>query len=183
MTSVLNPPARYPGFTLLEALVTTAVLALTLTVAVPSIQRLYHSNALTSQVNRLIAHLNLARSTAVTRSRRVLLCPSADQQSCLTDPLWHRGWIVFEDLNGDRERDSSEPVLRSVTGSEAGLSLTSSRYRQRIVYRPDGSPRGSNATFTFCDPSGTVPPQAVILSNSGRPRVAERAADGSPLSC
>ena len=177
-------PGKYcTGITFPELLIAVAVLGLTLTVAIPSFARLHHSNAMTSQVNHLVANLNLARSAAITRGTRVLLCPSSDGTSCLSEPHWHRGWTVFVDHNTNRELDDGEEILRSVSRAEADITLTSSHHRQRIVYQPSGFPHGSNATFTFCHPAGTVPPKAVILSNTGRPRISESKPDGGALSC
>jgi type IV fimbrial biogenesis protein FimT len=177
-------PGTYcAGITFPELLIAVAILGLTLTVAVPSFARLHHSNAMTSQVNHLISHLNLARSAAITRGTRVLLCPSSDGTSCLGEPHWHRGWTVFVDHNTNRELDDGEEILRAVSRVKAGITLTSSQHRRRIVYQPSGFPHGSNTTFTFCHPAATVPPKAVILSNSGRPRVSESKPDGGALSC
>lgn len=173
----------HPGFTLAEFLIAATVLAITLTVAVPSFVRLHRGNAMTSQVNHLVAHLNLARSAAVTRRTLVALCPSHNGAVCLADPDWHRGWVVFVDGNGNRELDGGEEVLRTVSRAKGELTMTTAVSRRRIVYQPSGSPRASNATFTLCDPDGLVAPRAVILSNTGRARVSERRADGSPIAC
>ncbi|MBS3746302.1 MAG: GspH/FimT family pseudopilin [Wenzhouxiangellaceae bacterium] len=55
------------GFTLIELMVGIAVLAILLTVAVPSLQKIIRDNRVTAQANELVAMANLARNEAVRR--------------------------------------------------------------------------------------------------------------------
>ena len=61
------------GFTLIELMVTIAVLAIVLTIAVPSFQGVIRSNQLTTEANTLASALQLARSEAVKRGVDVSL--------------------------------------------------------------------------------------------------------------
>jgi hypothetical protein len=40
-----------------------------------------------------------------------------------------------------------------------------------------------NGTIVFCDARGSAHARAIIISHTGRPRVAQRDADGKPLRC
>jgi hypothetical protein len=42
---------------------------------------------------------------------------------------------------------------------------------------------GVTATFTFCDDRGSPAARAVIISQTGRPRVSNRSAANTPLTC
>jgi hypothetical protein len=42
---------------------------------------------------------------------------------------------------------------------------------------------GVTATFTFCDDRGSPAARAVIISQTGRPRVSDRSAANTPLAC
>jgi type IV fimbrial biogenesis protein FimT len=71
------------GFTLIEMMVTIAVMAILLSLAVPS----FRESALTSQLRSastdLLSAANLARSESVKRRAIVTLCVSnADQTAC-----------------------------------------------------------------------------------------------------
>ena len=59
------------GFTLIELMVTVAVLAIVLSLGVPSYRALIINNRLTAQANALVASINLARSEAIKRGVRV----------------------------------------------------------------------------------------------------------------
>ncbi len=112
----------------------------------------------------------------------VSLCPSLDAEDCApTGNTWHTGWIVF--VNGDRDspavRDADEELLR-VYAPWPGGSLTANR--TTLSFRPFGQ-MGVTATFTFCDDRGSPAARAVIISQTGRPRVSDRSASNTPLAC
>ena len=66
------------GFTLVELIVTMAIAAIILTQAVPSFSTMISNNRLTTQTNDLVADINLARSEAIKRGLRVILCRTAN---------------------------------------------------------------------------------------------------------
>ncbi len=119
---------RTRGFTLVELLVTLAVLVLVLTVAIPSMRNFVKNGRLTSAANDLAATLAFARSEAVRRGRPVTVCASTDGSSCDTAD-WERGWIVFTDGGTAGSVDGSDQVLRvqgkAGDGVEIDLSGTS----------------------------------------------------------
>ena len=51
------------GFTLIELMITLAVAAIVLTVGIPSFQDFVYNNRLTTQANRFVTDMALARST------------------------------------------------------------------------------------------------------------------------
>lgn len=170
------------GITLLELMVSVAVIAIASSIAVPGFSTLRHNAERTTAVNSFVHALYLARSEAIKRSAVVTLCKSADGQTCVNRaPEWSTGWIVFVNLDRDDlpERDAEEPVLAVYEGWDAG-HITSNRsafsfrpYTQAVV----------NGTVLFCDSRGSAEARAVIISHTGRPRVAQRDANSKPLRC
>jgi len=73
---------NYSGFTLLELLITVAVIAIAMAIAVPSMREFTQNDRLTTNINTFIGHLALARSEAVKRSQQVAVCVSNDAASC-----------------------------------------------------------------------------------------------------
>ena len=54
--------------------------------------------------------------------------------------------------------------------------------RSTLSFRPFGQ-MGVTATFAFCDQRGSKAARAVIISQTGRPRVSDRSSSGKPLTC
>lgn len=162
------------GFTLLEALLSVAILTTILAAGVPAFASLAQKTALRAEQDTMFAAIQYARGLAVTTASRVVLCPSNSETMCQDDPDWHKGWIVFVDDNHNRERDEGETIYLVGDKAEDGFQITSSRYRRRIGFLPTGMSYGSNVTLRFCPPSGAnVVPKAIVISNSGRPRMTE----------
>ncbi len=89
------------GFTLVELMVTIAVIAIVLAVGVPSISQLRANSELTTATNELVAALNLARSEAVRRGETVSFGPWG---------TWADGWVV-----GVNQSDPLDPAQANWT--------------------------------------------------------------------
>ena len=169
------------GTTLLELLTVLAVVAVLATLAAPSFQTLRLDSQRAAAVNGLLHNLFLARSEAVKRAAVVSVCHSSDGQRCDPGFDWSRGWIVF--ANHDRDeppvRDAAEELIVTSAGSP-GISITSNRraYSFRAMAQAV-----VNGTIVFCDARGSAHARAIIISHTGRPRVAQRDAAGKPLRC
>jgi type IV fimbrial biogenesis protein FimT len=173
---------RTAGITLVELLTTLTIVAVLATVAVPGLHTLHLDNQRTTVVNGFLHSVFLARSEAIKRAQVVSVCRSMDGRSC--DPRsvdWTRGWIVFANRDRDDppERDSGEDLITS-SGGWPGGSITSNR--RAYSFRP--TTQGVvNGTIIFCDARGSSYARAIIISHTGRPRVAQRDSEGKPLRC
>ncbi len=166
----------------MELLTTLAIVAVLATLAAPSFRTLQLDGRRTAVVNGFLHALFLARSEAIKRARIVSVCRSADGQRCdYRAADWRAGWIVF--VNHDRddppERDAAEELIISAGGWPGG-SITSNR--RAYSFRP-AAQGVVNGTIVFCDARGSAHARAIIISHTGRPRVAHRDADGKPLRC
>lgn len=83
------------GFTLIELMVTVAVLAIVLGIAVPSFQAQVINNRSQTMGEEFAQALNFARSEAVKNKQRVSICASSNGTSCTGS--WSEGFIVFQD--------------------------------------------------------------------------------------
>lgn len=174
-------PFLQQGLTLLELLTTLAVLGVSLAIAVPSYATFVTSTRLAAHHNALVGDLALTRSEAVKRNRQVLICLSANGETCGSGKAWDQGWIVFVDLDRDNARDPDEPLLRAQAPLEGDLSLEYSAFgsNRYIAYQPTGVTK-TNGTFSFC-PGVPGYARALILTKSGRVRSSRTRADGTPL--
>jgi type IV fimbrial biogenesis protein FimT len=173
---------RPRGFTLPEMMFTLAIVAGLTGWAVPTFRDIARNSVRSREVNQFIHAIYLARSEAIKRNDVVSLCPSLDGDACA--PLgtpWHRGWIVFVNLDRDSPavRDAGEELLHVYSAWDSGRINTN---RPTLSFRAFGQ-SGVTATIAFCDDRGSAAARAVIISQTGRPRVSDRDASGSALTC
>ena len=174
---------RARGLTAIELITTVAVAIVLVSVGIPGMRGMLTRQEVVAAVTDVVTHVQLARITAVTNGQRVVLCPTTDGTLCDDTVEWAGGFMVFEDRNGDRERGDDEPLLRRSRPDLSGVRITTSAGRRKIVYQPEGTAGGTNATFRICPTSERTPGRAVVISNAGRPRVTEKEDDGKPIRC
>ena len=104
----------YPqrGFTLIELMVTLAVLAIVIAMAVPSFNTQIQNSRAEAMGDEFISALTFARTEAVKRAGRVSLCATTNGTDCNTID-WSEGWIVFQDFAA---ADNAAPLTISGTG-------------------------------------------------------------------
>ena len=168
-------PAQQHGFTLVELLVSMAVLAVLLGVAVPSFQSVVASSQLSSRTNDLVGALSLARSEAIRRGARVTLCKSSDGASCASSGDWDQGWIAFVDTTRsgtDAAVDSGETVIQIYQGNANAVSIKgSTNVANYVSFASDGRAKVMAGT----PQTGTLRPcsSSAALNNDSRARSIE----------
>lgn len=157
------------GFTLIELMVTIALLSILLTLGAPSFNSLIQNMNLTTQANQFVASVQLARSEAVRRNHNVLLSAQAGNAAL----HWESGWQVWSDSNGNGRLDVGELIRQfgslddnRLIGDTAMLSFTSNGFL-------DGrSPQGHlfNLGPSSCAGGGA---RDISINGTGHPSVEE----------
>lgn len=97
------------GFTLIELMVTIAIVAILASLAAPSFNTLATAQALRSASSELHISLLQARSEALRTNRNVYVVPvSATDPATTTD--WAAGWTIFVDMNNSGVLMSQAPT-------------------------------------------------------------------------
>jgi type IV fimbrial biogenesis protein FimT len=168
------------GFTLIELAIVLVVVAITLSLGTPLLQTLLQSNRLSSERNRFLDAINLARSEAIMRNVAVSICPSTMVLNGIPEcrGAYTSGWIVFANGNEDNVVDpESDEVLQVFEGLPADYSLSNRlgtiAASERIDYLPDGSSH-RNRTLLFCaSKQVSLQPLSIVINIVGRARLAK----------
>lgn len=165
------------GFTLVELLITIAVAAILLTLAIPNFNTVIKNNRLSTSANQLVSYLSLARSEAIKRGVDVSICKSTDQANCTTaaGDNWEDGWIVFVDNNGNRSINAGDTIIRVHQGLPRNTLRGDSNIANAACFssRGFGSCAGGNSdgTFNLCDDrADTNTARSIDIALTGRVR-------------
>lgn len=157
------------GFTLIEIMVAISVLAILMSVGVPSMVDFARNNRRAAAVNALVTDIQQARGDAASAGVDTVLCHSGNGTSCSgsSNPDWSDGWLLFSDLDADGGLDAGEPILARHEKRD-GITMPSNRTRFR--FRP-GFRSATNGTVAVCVDGGSN--RWVTISIAGRPRLQE----------
>ena len=164
---------RSSGFNLIELMVTLAIAALFLALAVPSFDRLIRNNRTETATFTILEATKITRSYAVKANRRVTMQAT---------PQWDKGWQVFYDTNHNGLRDEGEKLIEVHGGLHDSISVEGNRFvRDYISYMGTGASHWASGTPDGSFQAGTIqicPSEggegfALVLSRGGRVRKEE----------
>ena len=136
------PKAGVRGFSLAEMMIVIAVIGVLAAIAFPSFTSVVNGGRLSGMTNELVASIQIARTEAIRRNVRAVVCPSANGTSCSGGSNWSAGWMVFFDNDrNDAPGGVGDTVLRYVQGNAPTQVLTSPAIGAALVFRPDGRAR------------------------------------------
>ena len=170
---------RQTGFTLIELMITMVIAAIVLTQAVPSFMATVQNNRLITYTNDLVTDINLARSEAVKRGSRVVLCRSADPSSNTptcggTANTWTTGWLVYADANSSGTFDAGDTLVRvGMPVAGATTVMSNGAINNTLQYNGDGTTNegGNIAVFALCDGRGAGNGRQIQVNAMGRPQL------------
>ena len=169
------------GFTLYELLMTMMLIGVLVSIGLPSFSGTLARSRQTTEINALFHAIHLARKESIRRRQVVTLCPSSDGDTCVRTNDWSTGWLRCNHADQDSppQVDPGEVVvLRHRVIAAFRVSANRRAFTLRATYK-----RATNGTFVVCDRRARVPAKALIVSYTGRPRVADIRSDGDPWRC
>ena len=184
-------PSSNIGISIVELVVSLAIVSILMTAGVPAFSSFIQSNRLSESSFDMLATINLARTEAVKRRTRVVLCRSADPT--LTTPscggganTWTTGWLVFAsgDNNSTYEAGTDTLLGMGLVGSTSLAIVTNSTSNNNLEYNSDGTTNegGSTARFAVCDKRGGAHGRQINVPPHGRPKFV-KGDSASPINC
>ena len=173
----------------MELLITIAIAAILVAVAVPSFKNSLLRNSVEAKQRALQSDLSLARTEAVSRGKTVAVCGSDDGTSCSSSSDWSSGWIAFVDdgsgtgaTAGDGDRDGDEEIIRfhgDASDNAINLKDSGGSTQNVLAFNPRGhlllvsggtlSQPSDRLTLTVCEPGDNLNfARAVMVDITGR---------------
>ena len=141
---------RGKGFTMIELLVTVAIIAILAGVATPSFVRLIADQRAKAAATDLYTAMSVTRSEAIKHNQNVSLLPKSSD--------WANGWVIANPVGGADLLDMNATGV-PVTGGPAS-----------VIYNAGGRLAGTAApSFTIGE--SDMPQRCLSVDLSGRPRI------------
>lgn len=170
------------GLTYIELLVTILVAAIGLAIAVPSFEHVRESSRISAELNKLVRAVHVAKIEAAKGGLPAVICPTVDSNTCSPHSSnWQAGWMLF--ANRDKvhppQVDVGDTIL-AVHLFSAGLRVEVNRHAFMFRRFPR---RSTNGTVILCSRRHPALTRALVISYTGRPRIARLRSNGRPYSC
>lgn len=146
-----HPLRSNAGFTLIELIIVTSIVAILLAVGVPSFKYVTQANRSSSEINGLLGDMQFARAEAIREGQTVTVCPSVDQASCSVSTSWQTGWLVYSDTGVPPAPASILKIQKAFSGLD---TLKSDNGIKSVTFSRDGFAFGlgpNPVTFTLHD--------------------------------
>lgn len=168
---------RVSGFSLTELAVVSTLASALLGMAIPPMSAMLQTQRIRSSIGSLVSALHFARSEAIKRNGRTVVCKSAAGNGCTKSGGWEQGWIVFHDRNNNAAFDPGELLIQQQGALADGLRLSGNQpVANYVSYSANGSARLVSGAFqagtiTLCPLAGNLAEvRKIVLSGTGRPR-------------
>jgi type IV fimbrial biogenesis protein FimT len=134
------------GFTMIELMVTVAIAAILMTLAVPSYVYVTTTIRMSTELDALLGDIRYARSEAIKEGTNVRMCASTDYQTCSNNVNWQTGWIVYSTAT------TTIVPLRVRQAFHGPDTVAADGGTTALVFNREGFPQGlpnSGVTFTL----------------------------------
>jgi type IV fimbrial biogenesis protein FimT len=158
------------GFTLIELMVTLAIVVIASSIAIPSWRSITASNNIRGMINDWTLSTQFAKAEAIKRNISITVCPSSNGLTC-TNTGYEGGWIVTTGA-GLVLQDYLPRNLILMNSNQPNPSLG-------LTFLPTGQPAGNFAGFRLSaqydsSVNDLALERYVCVARTGRSRVMKR---------
>jgi type IV fimbrial biogenesis protein FimT len=175
------------GVTLVELMISVAIVSIILAFVGPSIQSILIKNRIVAEINETSSLIQYARHHAIDEQAQVVVCPSADFSSCSTD--WNNPKIAFIDADDNETRGATEELLVTIGATSTTSLMTNTT---DIIKFSETGEANAATEILLCHEDGaaqyarslslTLQGRVKMSTDSDRNGINENAA-GTELSC
>lgn len=139
------------GFTLIELLLVISIISILSAFSISGTQRLLHGRSHNNVHHQLKSTLYIAQSNSQNAGFTTVACPSSDSLSCNLNSDWSDGWLVYNDLNDDKDLDNNESIIlvRKIANNLISINFNALGNGEKIVFYPSGR-LWPNGNFVIC---------------------------------
>jgi type IV fimbrial biogenesis protein FimT len=172
---------RSAGFTLLELLTALAIVAIMLSLGVPSYHYVTTKNRASAEVNALFGDMQYARAEAIRQGVNIVVCVSTDGVTCQgTSTAWNQGWIICSDAAATNDCAAAQAHWRYNPAFNSTDTFTADNATSQIIFNREGfavlpnvvtvtlHDATANSSFTRCvriERAGTLSTQLAGVPN------------------
>ena len=167
----------------------TSIVLIVTVIGLPSFYVIQQNHLLIEQVNRFVAHVQLARSQAVRNNQVTSICSRGNGLTCererIKQKIYEAGWLVYLDTDENNDYNSTQDKLITTAGAVThGVTIRSeNNHGSRLNFNPTGMLNEiGSIQVIFCGKDGsteTVPGRMVKINPAGYTSVKKQAAGDS----
>lgn len=168
----LTPRAtKTTGITLMECIITLALVAILATLAIPTYRSMRIKQEMRQTTVRIESSFARMKAHALLNQVEVVICGSTDRKTCSKD--WSAGFIQFVDENSNRQRDASEKLLESYRPTTHDRQYIVKSCSRRYFRTSAAGPLASIAGRIIIQPPKPFEhlSQHIVISRLGRTRL------------
>jgi len=199
---LLHSSGGAAGFTLVELMVTVAIVAILMAIGAPQLQSFLQKQRVAADVNSLTAAVQLARSEALKRNGRVSMCAldptsftpataatattaatAATGAVCAasTSNDWSRGWLIYIDYSNGSGFNSATDTVIKVERNTRSAVVTGTGLNGLLSFQSNGLAVSNPGSFVVT-PVDVNDPLCVKLNVNRQGRVTKDSTCKAPAS-
>lgn len=156
------------GFTLVELIISLAVLLCLSSLLLPSLTGINTRRAVSLKAWEVKRYLEYARNIAITHNKEITLCTATVDYRCVREQ--GSRLLVFDDTDNNRQWTAEEALYRDTQLGDALLSLSAS-WRSSVVRFQNAGGSKESGNFQVCMRGVEHFGRQVIFFRSGRIRL------------